>query len=169
MGCAMRKCASRIGTGIHLFARIRETDKKHWFFVHYVPGHASYLRAKELTAGDHVRLMVEAGRNGRGLIKDVVPLVAVRIKPPIRSARSRVSGRGEDGANGRAKPSASGKLRWFAAVPKPGAARTRRREGCKRARCGRRCARVFREIPFIASVPAAGKAGRPAWFRASIL
>jgi hypothetical protein len=67
--------ASRFGTGIHLFARIQETDKKHWFFVHYVPGHASYLRAKELTVGDHVRLMVEAGRNGRGLIKDVVPLL----------------------------------------------------------------------------------------------
>ena len=31
--------------------------------------------AKELTAGDHVRLMVEAGRNGRGLVKDVVPLL----------------------------------------------------------------------------------------------
>ena len=65
------------------------------------------------------------------------------MKPPIRSARSRVSGRGEDGANGRAKPSGSGKVRWFAAVPKPGAARTRRREGCKRARSRRGCARVF--------------------------
>jgi hypothetical protein len=53
------KMASRFGTGIHLFARIRETDKKHWFFVHYVPGHASYLRAKELTAGDHARLLLE--------------------------------------------------------------------------------------------------------------
>ena len=81
-----------------------------------------------------VRLMVEAGRNGRGLGKDVVPIVAVKIEPPIRAARSRVSGRGEDGSNGRAKPSGSGKVRWFAAVPKPGAARTRRREGCKRAR-----------------------------------
>ena len=77
-GVCYAKMASRFGTGIHVFARIRETDKKHWFFVHYVPGHASYLRAKELTAGDHVRLMVEAGRNGRGLIKDVVPLLRTK-------------------------------------------------------------------------------------------
>jgi hypothetical protein len=77
-GVCYAKMASRFGTGIHLFARIRETDKKHWFFVHYVPGHASYLRAKELTAGDHIRLMVEVGRNGWGLIKNVVPLLGTK-------------------------------------------------------------------------------------------
>ena len=165
-GVCYAKSGSRIGTGIHVFARIRE--RKHWFFVHYLPGHASYLRAKQLTAGDHVRLIVEAGRNGRGLIKDVVPGTGGKIKPPIRCDRSRVSGRGEDGANGRAKPGGSGKLCWFAAVPKTGAARTRRREGCKGARSGRGCARVFREIAFIGTAPEAGKAGQSARFRVSI-
>ena len=70
------KSASRTGTGIHVFGRIGE--RKHWFFVHYLPGHASHLRAKELTAGDRVRLLVEAGRNGRGLVKDVIPIVAAK-------------------------------------------------------------------------------------------
>ena len=59
------------------------------------------------------------------------------MEPLIRAARSGVPGRGEDGMNGRAKPSGSGKVRWFAAVPKPGAARTRRREGRKRAQINR--------------------------------
>ena len=101
-GVCYAKMASRFGTGIHLFARIRETDKKHWFFVHYVPGHASYLRAKELTAGDHVRLMVEAGRNGRGLIKDVVPLLgqnktadSCRPEPGVGAGRGRSEWAGE--------------------------------------------------------------------------
>jgi hypothetical protein len=53
-------------------------DYANWFFVHYLPGHASHLRAKELRAGDQVRLIVEAGRNGRGLIKDVIPRVAAK-------------------------------------------------------------------------------------------
>jgi hypothetical protein len=70
------KSASRTGTGIHVFGRIGE--RKHWFSVHYLPGHASHLRAKKLTAGDRVRLIVEAGRNGRGLVKDVVPIVAAK-------------------------------------------------------------------------------------------
>ena len=52
--------------------------EKHWFFVHYLPGHASHLRAKELRAGDQVRLIVEAGRNGRGLIKDVIPVLPTK-------------------------------------------------------------------------------------------
>ena len=75
-GVCYAKSSSRTGTGIHVFGRIGE--RKHWFFVHYVPGYSSYLRAKELTAGDHVRLMVEAGRNGRGMIKDVVPLLGAK-------------------------------------------------------------------------------------------
>ena len=75
-GVCYAKSSSRTGTGIHVFGRIGE--RKHWFFVHYLPKHASYLRAKELKAGDQVRLIVEAGRNGRGLIKDVVPIVAAK-------------------------------------------------------------------------------------------
>jgi hypothetical protein len=148
-----------------VFGRIRE--RKHWFFVHYLPGHASHLRAKELRAGNQVRLIVEAGRNGRA-DKGCDPGAASKVKPPLRCARSRGSGRCEDRANGRAKPSASDEVCWFAAAPKPGAARTRRREGCKRARSGRGCARVFGESSFIASAPAAWKAGRSAWCRASI-
>jgi hypothetical protein len=70
------KSASRRGTGIHVFGWIGE--RKHWFFVHYLPGHASHLQAKKLTAGDRVRLLVEAGRNGRGLVKDVIPIVAAK-------------------------------------------------------------------------------------------
>ena len=65
-GVCYAKSSSRIGTG------------KHWFFVHYLPGHASHLRAKELRAGDQVCLIVEAGRNGRGPIKDVIPRVAAK-------------------------------------------------------------------------------------------
>ncbi len=73
--------------------------------------------------------------------------VVREVDPPIRSARSRVSGRSsEDGRNGRTKPRGSGKLRSFAAFPKVGAARTRcppcLKEGCKCARSKRRCARV---------------------------
>ena len=73
-GVCYAKSSSRTGTGIHVFCRIRE--RKHWFFVYYLPGHTSHLRAKELKAGDQVRLIVEAGRNGRGLVKDVIPIVA---------------------------------------------------------------------------------------------
>ena len=72
----MRKARPEPGTGIHVFGRIRE--RKHWFFVHYLPGHASHLRAKELRVGDQVRLIVEAGRNGRGLIKDVIPVLTAK-------------------------------------------------------------------------------------------
>jgi hypothetical protein len=77
-GVCYAKSASRIGTGIHVFARMRNTDKKHWFFVYYLPGQSSYLRAKELKTGDEVRLVAEAGRNGRGLVKDVILVLAAR-------------------------------------------------------------------------------------------
>ena len=75
-GVCYAKSSSRTGTGIHVFGRIRE--RKHWFFVHYLPGQASHLRAKELRAGDQVRLIVEAGRNGRGLIKDLIPVLPTK-------------------------------------------------------------------------------------------
>src|SRR5262245_46610804 len=71
-GVCYAKSSSRTGIGIHVFGRIGE--RKHWFFVHYLPGHASHSRAKKLTAGDHLRLIVEAGRNGRGLVKNLIPL-----------------------------------------------------------------------------------------------
>ena len=74
-GVCYAKSSSRTGTGIHVFGRIGE--RKHWFFVHYLPGHASHLRAKKLTAGDYVHLIVEAGRNGRGLVKNLIPIVTV--------------------------------------------------------------------------------------------
>ena len=75
-GACYAKSSSLTGTGIHVFGRIGE--RKHWFFVHYLPGHASHLRAKELRAGDQLRLIMEAGRNGRGLVKDVIPIVAAK-------------------------------------------------------------------------------------------
>ena len=75
-GVCYTKSSSRIGTGLHVFARVRDTNEKHWFFVYYLPRQSSYLRAKELKEGDRVRLIVEVGRNGRGLVKDVIPLMA---------------------------------------------------------------------------------------------
>ena len=72
-GVCYAKSSSRIGTGIHVFGRIR--GRKHWFLVHYLPGHASYWRAKEPKADNRLRLIVEAGRNGRGLIRDVIPVL----------------------------------------------------------------------------------------------
>jgi hypothetical protein len=71
-------------------------------------------------------------------------------------------GRGEDRANGRAKPSGSGKVSWFASVPSPGAARTRRREGCKRAQPKRGCARACRDAP--EPLNASRKARVSAWY-----
>ena len=75
-GVCYAKSSSRTGTGIQVFGKIGE--RNHWFFVHYLPGHASHLRAKKLAAGDRVRLLVEAGRNGRGLVKDVIPIMAAK-------------------------------------------------------------------------------------------
>ena len=115
-------------------------------------------------------------RSVREWVVSAAQPVVREVDPPIRSARSRVSGRSsEDGRNGRTKPRGSGKLRSFAAFPKVGAARTRcppcLKEGCKCARSKRRCARVCRVTSFMATRTAAGAAViacRPAWFRASI-
>ena len=75
--------------------------------------------------------------------------MAREVQPPIRSTRSRVLGQsGEDGMNGRAKPSRSEEVRSFAAFPRAGAASIRRppclKEGCEWARSKRRCAMVCR-------------------------
>ncbi len=55
-----------------------DSGKKALVLFHYLPGHASHLRAKELRAGDQIRLIVEVGRNGRGLIKDVIPVLPAK-------------------------------------------------------------------------------------------
>ena len=117
--------------GIHVYVQALGMAKSIWFFMRStrairLPIH----EAKDLQVGDRFRWWSRSQSPG-SCVGEVAG--KAQVKPPICSARSRVSGRGEDGANGRAKPSGSGKLRWFAAVPKPGAARTRRREGCKRA------------------------------------
>lgn len=65
------KSSSR-GTGVHLFARHGETDKKYWFYVFYLPGHPSYLNAKKVEAGERIHLVVQARRDGRGLVKNVI-------------------------------------------------------------------------------------------------
>ncbi len=64
--------SSKGGTGVHLFARHGETGKKYWFYVHYLPGHPSYLGAKKAGTGESIGLLVEAGRDGRGLVKNVI-------------------------------------------------------------------------------------------------
>ena len=69
-GVCYAKSSSRTGTGVRMLAGIREG--KHWFFVHYLPWSTPFPFAsqKSCGAGDQVRLVVEAGRSGRGLIKD---------------------------------------------------------------------------------------------------
>jgi len=67
------KTSSR-GTGIHLFARHLATDKKHWFFVFYVPWHSSYGTAKEAKSGDRFRLVVEMGKRGIPMVREVNPV-----------------------------------------------------------------------------------------------
>ena len=42
--CCAKSASPGRGTGIHVFGRIGE--RKHWFFVHYLPGHVSHLRTK---------------------------------------------------------------------------------------------------------------------------
>jgi len=61
--------SSKRGTGVHLFAR--HGEKKYWFYVHYLPGHPSYLNAKKVEKGERIRLLVEARRDGRGVVKNV--------------------------------------------------------------------------------------------------
>jgi hypothetical protein len=100
-------------------------------------------------------------RSGKVRVVRCVWRTVPKVQPPIRPVRSRAMGRGEDGANGRAKPSLSGMVSWFASV-RTGAARTRRREGCKRARSKRGCARACRDTP--EPLNASRKAGVSAWY-----
>ena len=56
-------------------------------------------------------------------------------------------GLGEDWANGRAKPSRSGKVSWFASVSSPDAARLAAAKDANERDKGAGCAVVLRKIP----------------------
>ena len=63
--------SSQGGSGIHIFARHWETGKKYWCYVHYLADHSSYVAAKAVSEGRRIRILVELGRNGRGLVRAV--------------------------------------------------------------------------------------------------
>ena len=146
-------------------------ERKHWFFVHYLPGHASHLRAKELKAGDHVRLIVEVGRNGRGLIKDVIPVLKAKVKPPIRCRPEPGVGAGRGRSEWAGEAKRVGKVALVCSRPEAGRGKD---SPPRRMQTSAMQARVRQgvqgNLPFIATeiALAAWKAGRSAWFRASI-
>ena len=59
--------------GLHLYVRSDE-DRKFWLYVFFFPGSPLYERAKELKAGDRVRVETVRGKDDHAVVKSLEKL-----------------------------------------------------------------------------------------------